>query len=253
MRWPCSALVPCSTHSAVGFHILACGKGGSEGTVGTATGLLDHRLCVPSSLESCAAVWGPGCAWQAGAGEGWLLLPGPLAAHNRLPFSAGRPPPARPCRELLRPSHALVCGTHPPLSPTLCPLLPACLLPPAPPAAWLSCRELLRPSASVALHRHSNALVDILPPEADSTISVMSQTERPDVSYQDIGGMDIQKQEIREAVELPLTQVRGAWKEGVLGVGGWVDAWVGMAVQKQEQGAIGADRGEGTKAGGVPG
>jgi 26S proteasome regulatory subunit T3 len=63
----------------------------------------------------------------------------------------------------------------------------------------------------VALHRHSNALVDILPPEADSTISVMSQTERPDVSYQDIGGMDIQKQEIREAVELPLTQV------GVLG------------------------------------
>lgn len=45
-------------------------------------------------------------------------------------------------------------------------------------------RELLRPSASVALHRHSNALVDILPPEADSTISVMSQTERPDVTYQ---------------------------------------------------------------------
>jgi ATP-dependent 26S proteasome regulatory subunit len=43
---------------------------------------------------------------------------------------------------------------------------------------------LLRPSASVALHRHSNALVDILPPEADSTISVMSQTERPDVTYQ---------------------------------------------------------------------
>ncbi|KAL4447887.1 hypothetical protein ABPG75_005106 [Micractinium tetrahymenae] len=67
-------------------------------------------------------------------------------------------------------------------------------------------RELLRPSASVALHRHSNALVDILPPEADSTISVMSQTERPDVTYQDIGGMDIQKQEIKEAVELPLVQ-----------------------------------------------
>lgn len=67
-------------------------------------------------------------------------------------------------------------------------------------------RELLRPSASVALHRHSNALVDILPPEADSTISVMSQTEKPDVTYQDIGGMDIQKQEIREAVELPLVQ-----------------------------------------------
>jgi len=30
-------------------------------------------------------------------------------------------------------------------------------------------------------------------------------TTRPDVSYNDIGGLDIQKQEIREAVELPLT------------------------------------------------
>jgi 26S proteasome regulatory subunit T3 len=66
-------------------------------------------------------------------------------------------------------------------------------------------RELLKPSASVALHRHSNALVDVLPPEADSSISLMAAHERPDVTYSDIGGMDIQKQEIREAVELPLT------------------------------------------------
>lgn len=66
-------------------------------------------------------------------------------------------------------------------------------------------RELLKPSASVALHRHSNALVDVLPPEADSSISTLSDQERPDVSYSDIGGLDIQKQEIREAVELPLT------------------------------------------------
>jgi len=29
--------------------------------------------------------------------------------------------------------------------------------------------------------------------------------EKPDVQYADIGGMDMQKQEIREAVELPLT------------------------------------------------
>ena len=44
-------------------------------------------------------------------------------------------------------------------------------------------RELLKPSASVALHRHSNALVDILPPEADSSISLMTNAEKPDVSY----------------------------------------------------------------------
>ncbi|TIB37359.1 hypothetical protein E3P86_02221 [Wallemia ichthyophaga] len=66
-------------------------------------------------------------------------------------------------------------------------------------------RELLKPNSSVALHRHSNALVDILPPEADSSISLLSDNEKPTESYMDIGGMDTQKQEIREAVELPLT------------------------------------------------
>lgn len=66
-------------------------------------------------------------------------------------------------------------------------------------------RELLKPSASVALHRHSNALVDVLPPEADSSIALLGADERPDVGYADIGGLDMQKQEIREAVELPLT------------------------------------------------
>merc|ERR1711874_580181 len=66
-------------------------------------------------------------------------------------------------------------------------------------------RELLKPSASVALHKHSNALVDVLPPEADSSISMLGADEKPDVSYADIGGMDMQKQEMREAVELPLS------------------------------------------------
>lgn len=67
-------------------------------------------------------------------------------------------------------------------------------------------RELLKASASVALHRHSNALVDILPPEADSSIAILGDGEKPDVTYADVGGLDMQKQEIREAVELPLTQ-----------------------------------------------
>lgn len=64
-------------------------------------------------------------------------------------------------------------------------------------------RELLKPNASVGLHRHSHAVVEILPPESDSSVQMM--TEKPDVSYADIGGMDQQKQEVREAVELPLT------------------------------------------------
>jgi len=66
-------------------------------------------------------------------------------------------------------------------------------------------RELLKPNTSVALHRHSHSCVDVLPPESDSTIQLLGDQEKPDVSYSDIGGNDIQKQEIREAVELPLT------------------------------------------------
>ncbi|KAL0265574.1 UNVERIFIED_CONTAM: hypothetical protein PYX00_011286 [Menopon gallinae] len=67
-------------------------------------------------------------------------------------------------------------------------------------------RELLRPNTTVALHRHSSAIVDVLPPEADSIIPVMGEEERPDITYADIGGLEVQKQDIRETVELPLLQ-----------------------------------------------
>jgi len=50
-------------------------------------------------------------------------------------------------------------------------------------------RELLKPSTTVALHRHSSALVDVLPPEADSSIALLGEQDRPDVSYSDIGGL----------------------------------------------------------------
>ncbi len=55
-------------------------------------------------------------------------------------------------------------------------------------------REVLKPNTSVALHRHSHSVVEILPPESDSTIQLMQ--ERPDITYHDIGGMDMQKQEV---------------------------------------------------------
>merc|ERR1719331_1589729 len=35
-------------------------------------------------------------------------------------------------------------------------------------------RESLKPANSVALHRHSHAVVDILPPEADSTVQSLA-------------------------------------------------------------------------------
>lgn len=57
----------------------------------------------------------------------------------------------------------------------------------------------------MALHKYSNAIVDVLPPESDSSIQMLRADEKPDVTYSDVGGLDTQKQEIREAVELPLT------------------------------------------------
>lgn len=67
-------------------------------------------------------------------------------------------------------------------------------------------RELLKPNTTVALHRHSSAIVEVLPPDADSSIPIMHEQERPNVTYEDIGGLETQKQEIIETVEHPLKQ-----------------------------------------------
>lgn len=67
-------------------------------------------------------------------------------------------------------------------------------------------REKLKPNCSVALHKHSHSVVDILPSEADVTIQMMKvQGGGGDILWSDIGGLDTQKQEIKEAIELPLT------------------------------------------------
>jgi len=66
-------------------------------------------------------------------------------------------------------------------------------------------REKMKPSSSVALHRSSHAVVKLMPSECDASIQMMKMTEKPDVTYEDVGGLDVQKQEIKEAVELPLT------------------------------------------------
>ena len=68
---------------------------------------------------------------------------------------------------------------------------------------------------------------------APPTFVLRVSDQKPDVMYADIGGMDIQKQEVREAVELPLTHFElykqvGAWG-GFGGVMGWVwGRWGGL-------------------------
>lgn len=66
-------------------------------------------------------------------------------------------------------------------------------------------REQLKPNTQVAIHKNSKAVVGILPPDTDSSVQMMKMTEAPDVTYADVGGLDMQKQEIREAIELPLS------------------------------------------------
>jgi len=45
----------------------------------------------------------------------------------------------------------------------------------------------------VALHRSSHAVVKIMPSESDASIQMMKITDKPDVSYDDVGGLDVQK------------------------------------------------------------
>ncbi|CAM9102614.1 unnamed protein product, partial [Ectocarpus fasciculatus] len=66
-------------------------------------------------------------------------------------------------------------------------------------------QDLLEPGSSVLLHNKVQSVVGILPDDADPMVSVMKVEKAPLESYADIGGLHEQIQEIKEAVELPLT------------------------------------------------
>ncbi|KAL0211654.1 hypothetical protein RCL1_005280 [Eukaryota sp. TZLM3-RCL] len=66
-------------------------------------------------------------------------------------------------------------------------------------------RELLVPGCTVLLHNKTNAVVGVMEDETDPMVSVMKVETAPEETYADVGGLDAQIQEIKEAVELPLT------------------------------------------------
>lgn len=66
-------------------------------------------------------------------------------------------------------------------------------------------KDQLEPSSTVLLHNKTNSVVGILSDETDPLVSVMKVEKAPLESYADIGGLETQIQEIKEAVELPLT------------------------------------------------
>ncbi|BDA42297.1 26S proteasome regulatory subunit 4 homolog [Coccomyxa sp. Obi] len=66
-------------------------------------------------------------------------------------------------------------------------------------------KSQLEPGCSILLHNKVLSVVGILQDEADPMVSVMKVEKAPLESYADVGGLEQQVQEIKEAVELPLT------------------------------------------------
>ncbi|WFO75608.1 proteasome-activating nucleotidase [Desulfurococcaceae archaeon MEX13E-LK6-19] len=65
-------------------------------------------------------------------------------------------------------------------------------------------KSKLLPGTHVALNQRGSAIVEVLPEREDPYVRSMEVIERPNVSFNDIGGLKEQIRELREAIELPL-------------------------------------------------
>merc|ERR1712151_1045499 len=66
-------------------------------------------------------------------------------------------------------------------------------------------KDQLEPGSSVLIHHKSMSVIGILADEVDPLVNVMKVDKAPLESYADIGGLEEQIMEMKEAVELPLT------------------------------------------------
>ncbi|MCD6196500.1 MAG: proteasome-activating nucleotidase [Staphylothermus sp.] len=65
-------------------------------------------------------------------------------------------------------------------------------------------RDKIRPGQHVALNQRGSTIVDVLPEYEDPYVKSMEVIERPNVTFDDIGGLKEQIRELIEVVELPL-------------------------------------------------
>lgn len=65
--------------------------------------------------------------------------------------------------------------------------------------------ELLKPGELVGVNKDSFLILEQLPNEYDSRVKAMEIDEKPTEEYTDIGGLDKQIEELREAIVLPIT------------------------------------------------
>ncbi|XP_067009863.1 26S proteasome regulatory subunit 4 [Anabrus simplex] len=66
-------------------------------------------------------------------------------------------------------------------------------------------KDQLEPGSSVLLNHKVHAVVGVLSDDTDPMVTVMKLDKAPQETYADVGGLDVQIQEIKESVELPLT------------------------------------------------
>ncbi|MEM2192672.1 MAG: proteasome-activating nucleotidase [Candidatus Hadarchaeales archaeon] len=64
--------------------------------------------------------------------------------------------------------------------------------------------EEIKPGVRVALSQRSYSIIEVLPSKKDPLVLGMEIEDVPKVSYSDIGGLEEQIREVKEAVELPL-------------------------------------------------
>jgi proteasome regulatory subunit len=65
-------------------------------------------------------------------------------------------------------------------------------------------RDELKPGVRVAMNQQTLAIVGVLPSPKDPAVYGFEVEYKPDVTYDDIGGLERQIEEIRETIELPL-------------------------------------------------
>ena len=75
--------------------------------------------------------------------------------------------------------------------------------------------KLLVPGSRVALNQQTFGIVEVLPSEKDANVSGMEIEEKPDITYEKIGGLEEQIREVKETVELPLTEPELFEKVGI--------------------------------------
>src|SRR5512136_2764143 len=75
--------------------------------------------------------------------------------------------------------------------------------------------ELLLAGARVALNKQTLAVMGVLPPSLDPIVMGAEIIEKPELTYGDIGGLDDQIREIKEAVEDPLLKPELYRKVGI--------------------------------------